>query len=1004
MIALSAKRIAAVAAVVVLAVLGLVVPGPLQAPARAQAVGDPARLDATCGNSVAFAMDLSYNVGWLFSTTPEGDVWALRDSIKSYIDSQSNPANRNYANLGLYTYNSVSPAAGAGVNNLPATSMATPEGRNKLTSFMNNMRAYGRNTGAMNWQAALGAIRRDMESGVHYDTVYIATKWSPTADNSGDGGDWTRPSRSELDAAAAEKAKIEAMGAKVKILATGAYYAGGDAYSQREMKITEPNGTVTAMGHPQWAESFVGKGNLSIVKDYKNIGDPLSAAPKPGGCLRVSKNILGSDGSAKPTSGWGFTMKASGQGLSSAAASGTKSTTGSFGDLGWHYAAGTAGAGANLTVTFTIEEENRAGYRPAADPVKCVAVDAYNRTQSRSLAVQRTSDTAFTVSAQQSETVDCSVTNQQSVAVNVASKAETSGAMLPEAKAQIDAAKYRVDYACVAGGKDVGKGTLTLDAGQNQALPAEVPVGAQCTFTREKPIANTAAFTTSTEWFIGGKSAGTGLQTTATITGATTVQPVTRYAAVVDTRPRADLSVAYSYDTSSPDSVHQYLVNAQAPRDVQWTCKDGAQTYTGTAHPVPGGPAVPIQREGLPAGVDPCLPQGTTCTFTQDPQQKLPAGFAGKVRVNSKAQLTGSTRSEVIRETGAPTIADVVAGQGNARTVVFVDAYTQPRQEIGVIHTVGGDVDGKLVPKDRQDLFSYKYRCDFSSLLPGQPEPFPAEGGGFITAAGSWRPGKVPVGTTCTYAEQAPSKALGQILDPHGLRVSPLYTYVRDEQDPWASKVLSPLQWGDEIKLTTGEQNASGAESGAPNGAAGPRPVARFIAALSGGDATLNVQKVNPDGKPLGGSQFAIYPAVNGRMGDTPVLEVLGQSDGGDPSRFTAKLGPGSYYLVETRAGTNSQLLPQPWAFTVVGEDIQLDSSGLLKFHLTDYANHSGLIEAKAPADNSKPWIIQVANVKAGSMPLTGGVGVWWLLGAGGALIVGGLWLGRRWLAAGKRA
>lgn len=124
-------------------------------------------------------------------------------------------------------------------------------------------------------------------------------------------------------------------------------------------------------------------------------------------------------------------------------------------------------------------------------------------------------------------------------------------------------------------------------------------------------------------------------------------------------------------------------------------------------------------------------------------------------------------------------------------------------------------------------------------------------------------------------------------------------------------------------------------------------------------------------------------------------MEVPGYVDEADTSRFTVRLKPGTYYLVETQAGENSQLLPGAWPFTVQATGGQEGELGDLEFQLNDFSRYGGLVEVSAPdvqdATGTEPWIIKVANIAKGEMPHTGSVGVWWLLGFALLALVAGI-------------
>lgn len=211
-------------------------------------------------------------------------------------------------------------------------------------------------------------------------------------------------------------------------------------------------------------------------------------------------------------------------------------------------------------------------------------------------------------------------------------------------------------------------------------------------------------------------------------------------------------------------------------------------------------------------------------------------------------------------------------------------------------------------------------------------------------------------------------------------------------EDVYADEVRIPLSEGEKIHV--GGDKASDAV---------------VFNSLYRTDGEVQVLKVNPDGEPLSGASFSIYPADDsGEMAAEPLVDKLeyivdAENPGvADESRFTTRLGPGTYFLVETKAGEQSQLLPRQWQFSVKPgpEDGEI---GHLKFVLESSAQHSGLVELIPPQPaegeeltGTEPWVIKVANVEQGEMPLTGGRGVTGLI-AGGLvlLLLAGIWRNR---------
>ncbi|QMV84422.1 LPXTG cell wall anchor domain-containing protein [Corynebacterium hindlerae] len=96
----------------------------------------------------------------------------------------------------------------------------------------------------------------------------------------------------------------------------------------------------------------------------------------------------------------------------------------------------------------------------------------------------------------------------------------------------------------------------------------------------------------------------------------------------------------------------------------------------------------------------------------------------------------------------------------------------------------------------------------------------------------------------------------------------------------------------------------------------------------------------------------------------TPAIE-LKPGDGTN----TAKVTPGTYVLVETKAPANHSLLPQPIEFTIKrGKDANLE--------LADVANGGGVVTFENPNAQRPNIILTVADPQTGTLPKTGGSGV----------------------------
>lgn len=156
---------------------------------------------------------------------------------------------------------------------------------------------------------------------------------------------------------------------------------------------------------------------------------------------------------------------------------------------------------------------------------------------------------------------------------------------------------------------------------------------------------------------------------------------------------------------------------------------------------------------------------------------------------------------------------------------------------------------------------------------------------------------------------------------------------------------------------------------------------------------SFSVQKVDAEnnGVPLDGAQFTVYPAT--------VTDYANSKDGialkpveGDGSKLVlppdAKLKPGSYQLVETKApvgadGHQYSLLPQPIIFNVApGED----GTSVVTVMGTGFAT----------VDEDDPSVIKVANVYSGKLPKTGGIGVGVVALIGLVIVSAGVYFARR--------
>lgn len=160
---------------------------------------------------------------------------------------------------------------------------------------------------------------------------------------------------------------------------------------------------------------------------------------------------------------------------------------------------------------------------------------------------------------------------------------------------------------------------------------------------------------------------------------------------------------------------------------------------------------------------------------------------------------------------------------------------------------------------------------------------------------------------------------------------------------------------------------------------------------------TIGIEKWGVEnGKPvnLGNPDSSGYSfAVAGPDGTTTSLTKFNESKRGGYVSSNLKIKPGSTYtLTETKAPVGYSLLVEPVQFTVAqdpdtGEYVVRIKSG-------DSANISVVPVKEIGASDLR--LIQVTDVRKGTLPRTGGNGLWWPVGAGLMLALYGAYVARR--------
>lgn len=420
-------------------------------------------------------------------------------------------------------------------------------------------------------------------------------------------------------------------------------------------------------------------------------------------------------------------------------------------------------------------------------------------------------------------------------------------------------------------------------------------------------------------------------------------------------------------------NVNEYLTSKVFP--ISYKCEDAiaGETLTGKID-VTAGDVVEVEAK---------IPASATCTFSEDDSGKIPAGFEDVVNTyNSVVVETGDTVTGSLA--GVEEIAGISLSADDTTKVTFKNSYWVFTGYFGIEKEIEGDPNNEIFPAGTE--FEFTYECEIANLLPGQqatPLPGGTVNGNKIT--GSFKlqrghnlaGGPLPIGSSCKVKESDLPPDLAAKLEEKNLRMQA--NYVHQDELTW-EEPPQPVD-PEDPHLTPGqalEDRLHGHER-LPLTPEGEIPFddenghyALVVNSLYRADGEVVVKKVNPDGEPLEGAKFAIYPAsADGKLGAEPLVADLEYRTDTDLAEFAVKLKPGSYYLVETRSGTGSELLPRPWRFNVEATN-SADLLADLEFKLSPHAENSGLVTIQQPTEDEPVWVIQVANVEAGDLPKTG--------------------------------
>lgn len=423
-------------------------------------------------------------------------------------------------------------------------------------------------------------------------------------------------------------------------------------------------------------------------------------------------------------------------------------------------------------------------------------------------------------------------------------------------------------------------------------------------------------------------------------------------------RPRASLTANFGYESGVPGDVSQWITNPDVGITVTGSCED--PDVPGTVDKIdgtlkPNGEVVPLSDDIIAR---------SKCTFSTNATSKVPEGYTDVVQVTEKFDQYAGEKSVAQGELPDPQMQNLVA-KPNSNKLEIRASYVVPQVNLALTKEVVGDGGKDIVG----DSFSFGYTCAFNNLLPGQPLPefwTANDSHVFSLKSGETWSEMVPTGSSCSVTEDSLSPDKAEKLKAANVQMSS-YTVQGEEQN----KVPTS-----EVKLAGENQHVT------------------LVNAFYRTDAEVQVQKVQADRKTaLGGSQFAIYQAAesdtDGELGELVATMTSVDGEAGKPSgTFTARLKPGTYYLVETKAPTGAALLPGAWKFEVIPSNPD-EKFVDLEISLEGRTKNSGLVDITPPDHEKKtPAIIQVANILQGKLPLTGSYGVfWWILG--GLVLIG---------------
>ena len=310
-------------------------------------------------------------------------------------------------------------------------------------------------------------------------------------------------------------------------------------------------------------------------------------------------------------------------------------------------------------------------------------------------------------------------------------------------------------------------------------------------------------------------------------------------------------------------------------------------------------------------------------------------------------------------------------------TITFEDFYLVPFDQYQIGTAVEGKRRDEVLPETNK--YAYNYTCT-------RPAGLPVPDGGYPAIAGTAEAGRgnfvrlplVPVGTTCKLTGTKPDTSAKPYLKVAGnwvpWDVDKLGFYFYDNMDfsqvnktKLAVKDTDPGKGTFEITLD------------------GTTKQGVVLYSVYSNGTKVRIYKATapkPNGQVVPDATFSLYERKADESAGTPIELVPVE---GQPGVYESKteLPPGNYLLGNTNAGTNAgERFPFGWKFAVALDPADQKAEQDTVVKLDPEAFSSGLIATYAPDNTVKAWQIELADVRVGNLPLTGGYLPWlWLVG-----------------------